>query len=65
VYEGNASAFFTAEIIGHVDNLTPKGDSFVAFRSDVAGMILAGGGRCSSHCNVRISVTLPEIFGFA
>jgi hypothetical protein len=61
--ETNTSAFSTAEIIGHLDKLTPKGGSFVACGSDVPGMILAGGGRYGSHCNVRISVTVPEIFG--
>jgi hypothetical protein len=35
--------FSTAEIIGHLDKLTPKGGSFAACGSDVAGMILAGG----------------------
>jgi hypothetical protein len=65
MYEAHTSAFSAAEIIGHLDKLTPKGGSFVACGSDVTGTILAGGGRCGSHCNVRISVTLPEIFGLA
>jgi hypothetical protein len=61
----NTSALSTAEIIGHLDKLTPKGGSFVTCGSDVPGMILAAGGRYGSHCNVRISVTVPEIFGLA
>jgi hypothetical protein len=65
MHEVNTPAFSTAKIIGHLDKLTPNGGAFVACGSDVAGMILAGGGRYGSHCNVRISVIFPGIFGLA